>query len=531
MRYLFTLSALLIYLLIAPSTAHTQEQTQIIPLPPNDWYAVVWNPANDTLNWISPTGTIAILPRPVLVGESVAPPPRITISPDGRSMVMIVDLIDGRQSIGFYQFATGEFSQIHQTQIGERVATHGNSISYGNQITLTLATSQTWRIISFDYTTGDPIYILSHDAPLASVIPSVGGGIVPYIVHYHHDANLNSPAIHFQLHARETIAFVWYPEAGSLEPSDFVNRYSDIRYNTTDALFAFMNMTYPHPPSAGVDGGGNAVGHGEPVNPITLYADGNSLKTSPRWLAGGSWLGFYAQSPTRTGWQVVTDNDSQAGQAIALAVDIHDIIGTPDGFLAVHTNGTISHTSQPQPTTHTTIYQPETWFEDDLPQIIGVTPSGVRHTLTQIDVFHPPTLTTIETFIPDCDGTPPSRVVIGDEIRVISAIPLKVRNVAGGNQIAEIPFDTDGQVINGAACVNGFLWWHIRWTFDDGHSLEGWSAEGNPDEYFFALIDDENLADQTDHAEPSPATPIPLPTLPQLPFIPPTVTPSMLGDG
>jgi hypothetical protein len=538
MRYLFTLSALFIsLLLLSPSTAHLQEQTQIIPLPTSDWYAVVWNPADDTLNWLNPTGTLAILPRPKLAGEMATTPPRITISPDGRSMVMIVDLIDGRQSIGFYQFSTGEYAQVHQTQIGERVANYGTSVSYNNQIALTLATSQTWRIISFDYTTGDPIYILNHDAPLAAVIPNVGGGVMPYIVHHLFDTTMNSQAIHFQIQARQLMAFVWYPEAGSLEPSDFITPNTDIRYNTDDALFTFNNMTYPHPPLTSLEGGGNAIGNGETINPHTIYADGNTMKSQPRWLAGGAWVGFYSQTINQSNWQVFA-NDGQSTQPITLQSDIFNIIGTPDGFLSIHTDGKITHTTQLQTSTSTTVYQPEIWVEDNLPQIVGVTPSGVRHTLTQIDVFHPPIIQdevlTLETFIPVCDGTPPSRLVIGDDVQVVSSVPLKMRNVAGGNQVAEIAAGTTGQVINGAVCINGFLWWQIRWILDDGRTLEGWSAEGSLDEYFLAQVTDAPFDANTTEfeADETPqTTPVPLPTLPQLPFIPPTVTPSILGDG
>lgn len=527
MRRLFMLCVGIISLLMPQSTAHLQDEpVQSIPLANSEWYAVVWNPADDTLNWINQTGTNATLPRPTITGE-INTEPRMIISPDGRAMVQIVDMIDGRQSIGFYQFETGEYTQVHQTQIGEQVADYHPSITYNNRIALTLATSQSWRIISFDLTTGDPIDILSHDAPLAGVIPNVGGGFPPYLVHHTFDQAFNSHALHFQIQARQTSAFVWYPEAGSLEPSDFLKPYADIRYNTTDALFTFMNMTYPHPPVSMIEGGGNAIGNGETINPITIYADGDSVKSRPRWLAGGAWVGFFAQSLTGTNWQVII-HDGQSIPPINLSADVRDIVGTPNGFLAVHADGRITHTVQLQNPIGTTVYQPELRLENQLPRIVGVTPAGVRHLLTQIETFHPNTQV-IETFIPDCAGTPESRVVIGDKVQVISAVPLKMRHVAGGNQVAEIPIQTTGEVIHGAVCVNGFLWWQIRWTLPDGRLLEGWSAEGNLDEYFLAVVSDS--PDTTPADVPPEATAVPLPTLPQMPYIPPTVTPSMLGDG
>lgn len=527
MRYWLVLFA--ISFLIHPTFAQEQSPPQTIALSNSEWYAVIWNPADDTLNWLTTTGAQATIPRPVIVGETDTAP-RILISPDGRSMVMIVDLIDGRQSIGFYQFATGEYTQIHQTQYGETVAEFHHGIFYNNRVALTLATGETWRIISFDATTGDPIDILNHNAPLAGVLPQVGGGIAPYLVHHTFEDALNSHAIHFQIRARQATAFVWYPEAQSLEPSDFLNPDADIRYNTTDALFTFMNMTYTHPPVMGVDGAGNAIGNGETINPHTIYADGDSMKSSPRWLAGGAWVGFYAQSASQSGWQVFV-NDGQTTTATRLASDVTNLVGTPNGFLAVHSDGRITHTTQLQTATTTTIYQPEIWQADDLPRIVGVTPRGVSHLLTQIKAYEPSeqVIPTIETHIPICDGTPESRVVIGDTVQVISSVPLKVRNVAGGNQIAEIPLDTSGQVINGAVCVNGFLWWQIRWTLADGQPLEGWSAEGSLEEYFLAVVEQESASD--DETVTPQSTPVPLPTLPQMPFIPPTVTPSMSGDG
>lgn len=529
MRYSWILFVIFISLLIHPTIPSTtaQEQTQTVTLPSHDWYAVVWNPADDTLNWLTVSGTQATTPRPMIVGEA-GNPPRIMINPDGRSMVMIVDMTDGRQSIGFYQFATGEYSQIHQTQLGEYVAEYHPSVFYDNRVALTLATSQTWRIISFDAITGDPVDILNHNAPLAGVLPNISAGAVPYLVHHTFDSTLNSHAIHFQIATRQNLAFVWYPEAQSLEPSDLSNPDADIRYNTTDALFTFMNMTYPYPPANVTEGMGNAIGNGEPINPVTIYADGNTLKSSPRWLAGGAWVGFYGQSASQQGWYLFA-NDGQSIASVALGSDIFNIVGTPNGFLAVHTDGRITHTTEPQTPIGLTIYQPEIWQQaDNLPQIVGLTPRGVRHALTQIETFRPADQPvahiTVETFIPECDGTPESRIVIGDQVSVISGVPLKMRNVAGGNQVAEIPIHTTGQVINGAVCVNGFIWWQIRWALPNGQVLEGWSAEGNLDEYFLSVSTDAvSPTDEEEETTPilEETTPVPLPTLPQMPYIPP----------
>src|SRR5690606_1774009 len=88
-------------------------------LPAAPWYAVTWEEATDTLHWINASGEQASIARPKLDGQVSQTQTRLHISPNGRTLVVISPLLNGREAIGFYDFQTGQFAQIHETQPNE----------------------------------------------------------------------------------------------------------------------------------------------------------------------------------------------------------------------------------------------------------------------------------------------------------------------------------------------------------------------------------------------------------------------------
>jgi hypothetical protein len=479
-RLLFLLC--LCFTSIPPTLA---QQNEAFALPPAEWYAVVWNPVDDTLNWVNAGGTVATIQRPRLPNETLNQSPRFSLSPDGRYMVLVADLVNGRQGIGFYDFAGGVFSQIHETQAGEVVAPFGRSVSRRNRVTLGFSGGNAWRMITFNYSDGDPIDVLTSTSPLAGAIPPSAGRSPVVLLHSYNDT-LNSYAVHFHLTtdgaSAPDFAYVWYPDSQSLEPSDFIDLNADFQYAADEPIFTLVNRTFQTPNVAGVTGG-NTIGRGEALNPQTVYGDGETVKSMPRWLAGGNWIGYYTQSPDRANWQIIPVQYGDAIPQITLSSAVRDVVGTPGGYLAVWANGTISFTVEFSQPDGVTVFTPQVTNTEQLPQVIGVTPESVPPALEIVRLTDGHVATTA-AHIPPCEGVPTPRLMIGDAAQVIGDVPLRVRSSPGGTQVGEMSPNTVGQVIGGASCANGYLWWAVRWTLADGRVQEGWSAEGDAEGYF-----------------------------------------------
>lgn len=502
---------------LLPAGINAQEQA--FALPPADWYAVVWDAGEDTLNWVSAAGTVATIQRPILPDEVFGGEPRMSISADGRYMMLISDLADGRQGIGFYDFAAGTFAQIHRAEAGERVAGFNAAGGRGDQVALGFASANSgaWRVIRFDYATGDALGILRHDSPIAAVIPAQTAAErpeprQPFIVRFDVAAGI----IHFHLttdgRSAPSAAFAWYPDDGVLEPSPLADIGADFSPRDGEPLFTFNNRTLP-----AVTGGANAVGRGDAINPQMIYGDGETAKTAVRWLAGGDWVGFLARDDDRANWQIIRADEPPIRPQAVLSSAVLDVVGTPDGYLTLRDDGTLYAVDDLANPQGTLVYRPP--VPDTVraltPQIISVSASP---TLEQVRV---PTVAPLAAFIPPCPGTPPHRVDIGDRVAVIGEAPLRVRATAGGVQIDEMAVGVTGEIRRGASCVNGYLWWLVRWTKPDGSLVDGWSAEGDLDEYYMMPI--AASAPPVPEAAPEEA---PAPTLPAGRFVPPTVTPA-----
>jgi hypothetical protein len=84
--------------------------------------------------------------------------------------------------------------------------------------------------------------------------------------------------------------------------------------------------------------------------------------------------------------------------------------------------------------------------------------------------------------LPTCDGTQQSRLNVGDNARVISAsVPnrLRANPSTSAEQVGQIPGAGAFTVLEGPVCADGYAWYRVQYL-----DTQGWTAEGNPTEYF-----------------------------------------------
>lgn len=124
---------------------------------------------------------------------------------------------------------------------------------------------------------------------------------------------------------------------------------------------------------------------------------------------------------------------------------------------------------------------------DSLPVVgAGATPDATATAPTPF-----PTSTTFDTTpIPTVEACPvarPTRIAVGDEVRVVPADGISFRDQPGlGAAILEyLPVNTTGVVIGGPVCLDDFLWWRLR----VGGDRLGWAAEVGPGDYLLEPVE------------------------------------------
>lgn len=87
---------------------------------------------------------------------------------------------------------------------------------------------------------------------------------------------------------------------------------------------------------------------------------------------------------------------------------------------------------------------------------------------------------------PACPGTQPSRLSVGERGWVLPGTPNNLRDAptTRGSKIGEIPGSIVFTVLEGPVCADNYAWWRVR----DMMGQEGWTAEGNADEYWIAPL-------------------------------------------
>jgi WD40 repeat protein len=92
------------------------------------------------------------------------------------------------------------------------------------------------------------------------------------------------------------------------------------------------------------------------------------------------------------------------------------------------------------------------------------------------------TLSSVAAQDNECTGLLPARLVPGGQGRVLPPTPnnLRAQPDADSHVIFEIPADGIFEILDDApVCAGGYRWWHVRFT-----AFEGWTAEGDRDEYW-----------------------------------------------
>lgn len=90
--------------------------------------------------------------------------------------------------------------------------------------------------------------------------------------------------------------------------------------------------------------------------------------------------------------------------------------------------------------------------------------------------------------LPQCDGAPPSQLRPGDRAQVASSsIPNNVRanpNL-GAALVGQLPGGATFVVLDGPTCADGYAWYRVEYD-----ELQGWTAEGTPENYFIVPVEE-----------------------------------------
>ncbi len=264
-------------------------------LPASEWWLVTHNQCADTLHWINASGQYASIPRPKLPNEapgtscSYRP---LHISQNGRFLVEIAALNDGRVGVGFYDLQTAAWLQVHEAQMNELAYLGARySSDVNNQIAISFANQSTapraWRVVIFDMATGNQVDELRSDGP--EIAGFVGGefladaATIPYVMLLGWDGATSTHQVHIRFDGMNPGeaplgAAAWYPAGAPGVTQELVSS----PYNQADsvvlpngyAIYAYSDPAYPAGPPAG-----------ETLTPITTNAIGLML---PDTLGGAA---------------------------------------------------------------------------------------------------------------------------------------------------------------------------------------------------------------------------------------------------
>jgi hypothetical protein len=117
----------------------------------------------------------------------------------------------------------------------------------------------------------------------------------------------------------------------------------------------------------------------------------------------------------------------------------------------------------------------------------------------------------LPTVTPSACGAMPSRLVIGQEGRVVGTVPnnLRAEPFASGQYLGEVPAQAIFLVLDGPRCSNDGAWWYVNYN-----GTAGWTLEGQSGEYYL-----EPLSLVTGQATLAPLSPASTPIVcnPELP--------------
>ncbi len=517
--YLITIFTLLLMIVgFNPQAVHAAT-----PLPPSSWYAVTYVRNTDTLHWVNPQGEQGELQRPKLANEVENPATlRMTISPNGQHMVLIVSLNNGNLGIGFYDFIAGQFVQVHEAQPNE-ILTPSSQLVFsftGSHFAMSLRNmqSQEWRIIVFETATGnavDQLMRTSQNLPDTFITDPTW---YPSLRYFSVDEGIGQAFIGLQLVTNDPTrtmypSFNWYHNPvpaiannaivpASLPFSPFAGH--DILRTTKAVTFTGFNEELGAPSNNLV---GNTISTQIAINllPATLVNGAGYTVNSPQWLKNGEWIGYRVQNGVNQPFYAITS--AQSDTSLPLGPNIGGIHSTPDGLVAVNAiDWQLYHL------TDTNIdafaYQFGNTVFDAAGQpfsVIYTTEEGSQFTLNSLPTT--PELNVavagngqIQAPEQTCGAAPTPRLAIGENARVTftTGTDLNIRTAPSGDYIMQISEGTVVNVVSGPSCSDNYFWWQVQFE-SQNVTVGGWAAEGDANDYFLepyniTLIDPPQFA-------------------------------------
>lgn len=468
---------ILILALILPAGKHAHSQADAL------WGAWFYDPSSDTLYLITDQGEQASLKRPRLPDEQPGSAVDMTISRDGRYMVLTAGLNSGAQGMGIYGFETGQFIQTYTATLGDVIVlgtpyifdplSRSVAIGFWNE------GSTAWVVIVYDVTTGDVINRIGRNSSLVTTaLGAEPAGIVPQVVYFDRDT------IHFQITEandsdNEVAAIAWNYNENSAESSayTFAPMRSDFLVTAGSTLPLFLIDTAE---GAGFDG----VASGTPSSPSVLWSsDSTQNIIQARWVGEGSLIALATiDDANSTEWKVI-DFLLDAAEPVSIAANVTEVYGIPGGFLSLDNTGTVTqHTMTDAAAGDIVWTAPNPNVES-----VWVTPSGGALLVTNVAQSNVPS--TVVTGIPPtappssmglCAGAPESRMSLNIQGRITSGFtPTRIRTYpsTAAEQIGEMVEGEVFDVLAGPQCSDGFVWWAVRTS----EGRMGWAAEGTID--------------------------------------------------
>jgi len=489
-------------LLLAGMILTTLTAVSADDLPPSAWYAVAWVQGTDRLHWINPSGEQGSISRPTLANEAQDHdhPTRLWIAPDGRTLVTAAPLNNGRHGIGFYDLASGQWVQTHETQADEVVVNSGDFTTTSSHFATVLRNqvSGDWRVLVFETATGSAVAQLYRTDPtIPDAIYNDDPAWYPLIASFAIDEGFGTPSLRMQMrsvsedpqtYAGGVPSFRWYPMpppalANAPVVADVLNHSPlpgiDV-FETTGQTVQALADPQVMPATAYI---GRQIVLLESGQQTPLVTDMDFSLSHPRWLRGGDWIGYRVQSDDVFAAHLAITTP-QGGDGLPLGPNIGEIYATPDGFLAIDTDtfrlyhATDLNIEAFAANFGATLFQPAVPFS-----IIYTTPEGASFGLTTL--ANTVTLGGMDVAAPavTCPGAPTPRLTPGGMAMVAftDGAPLNLRNAPAGEQVGQLPEGTIVTLENIAPqCVNGYLWWTLRLTDE----ATAWAAEGAASGYF-----------------------------------------------
>lgn len=371
-------------------------------LPASGWYAVAWNRASNTLHWINAGGEQASIERPRLPEEAIdGSNARVTVSPNGRTLVITAVLTNGREGIGFYDLAVGQFIRTHTADAFETFLNPGRYAftESSTHAVAALKNAQTgdWRLIVFEIASGNAVDQLTRTSPNTPANFITDPSWQPSIVQFNVDEGSGSTEVRFQIwdSASETMSlfpsFKWFPATNGIVPAQPVVADAfpynpragfDIQPMTGQTVLAWFDDAQGQ---ADIGSAANSirVQQSSQQLPAAVFTQYGANTRQPVWLKNGEWIGYRLNNGVMQPHRVVMTADGQ--NALPLGPNIAALYHTPDGFLALdNAMWTLMHQTDLNlegfsAVFGTTVYAPGTEFN-----VVYTTPAATAFTLASV---------------------------------------------------------------------------------------------------------------------------------------------------